>query len=211
MGYGGDPSMWADLFPGFLIPGIIDLVLASWRRLPTPAAGDHEVPITTSLIIMMRRHKKRSEHPFHIDAESDELDQKTGGRLGRIDMRMLHGWREDVYFAFECKRLNVLSNGARSSLAGEYADDGMARFVSGKYARGLDSGGMLGYVMDGDLKSAMAAVKKAIEARRTALCMDSDGTLAGSSVRPRNTRVKETSHRQAGKPFLIHHVFLPVG
>jgi len=211
MSYSGDPSMWADLFPDFLIPGIIDLVLASWKRLPTPAADDHEVPITVSLVSMMRRQKKRSEHPFRIDAESDELDQKTGGRLGRIDMRMSRGWREEVYFAFECKRLNVLRKGARQSLAGEYADEGMARFVSGKYAGGLDAGGMLGYVMDGDLKSAMAAVKEAIEERRTELCMDSGGTLATSSVRPRNTRVKETSHRQARTPFLIHHVFLPVG
>ena len=204
----GDPSMWAPLFPDYLIPVIIDLVLDSWKRLPTPASDDHEVPITRRLVVMMRRHKNRWKRPFSIHAESDELNQETGDLLGRIDMRIFHGRREDVYFAFECKRLNVQSNGARSSLAGEYADEGMARFVSGKYAGGLDSGGMLGYVMDGDLRSAMAAVRKAVEARRRELCMDSGGTLAVSSVFPKKARVKETRHRQAGKPFLIHHVFL---
>ena len=211
MSYSGDLSRWADLFPASLIPEIIDLVLASWRRLPTPAADALEDPITRKLAVIMRRQKERSELPFLIIIQSDVVDQNTGDLLGRIDVRIFRGCKEDVYFAFECKRLNVLSNGVRSSLAGKYADEGMARFVSGKYAGGLDSGGMLAYVMDGDLKFAMVAVKKAIEAKRTELCMDSSGTLATSSVRPRNTRVKETSHRQAGKPFLIHHVFLPVG
>ena len=163
---------------------------------------------------MLRMRKKvawRKASYALIITQSDVVDQNTGDLLGRIDVRLFHGCKEDVYFAFECKRLNVLRKGARQSLAGEYADEGMARFVSGKYAGGLDAGGMLGYVMDGDLKSAMAAVKEAIEERRTELCMDSGDTPATSSVRPRNTRVKETSHRQAGKPFLIHHVFLPVG
>jgi len=211
MSYSGDSSMWAKLFPPTLIPAIIDLVLASWKRLPTPAADELEDRITRKLAARMINRKDRSEQPFLIIAQSEVLNHSTGGLLGRIDVRIFHGWREEVYFAFECKRLNVRRNGARHSLSGEYAEKGMARFVTGKYAGGLDSGGMLGYVMDGDLKSAMAAVKKAIEARRAKLCMDSNGTLAVSSLRPKISRVKQTSHQQAGKPFLIHHVFLPVG
>ena len=210
MSFSGDPELWADLFPDGLIPEILDFVVGSWKTFPQPAPADLEVPITKRFCAHLRSRKKPQLHLFNIQSESDELAQGTGDLPGRIDLRLIHGYREEVYFALECKRLNVVANGKRSSLAGEYVEEGMARFVTGKYAGGLDKGGMLGYVMDGRLDVAIQAVRTAIEARRDKLKMDGKATLAPSSLRPGHKQVRETRHRQNGKPFTIHHVFVPV-
>jgi hypothetical protein len=207
MGFGGDPLLWADLFPDYLIPEILDLVVDSWKTFPMPKSIEHEVPITGRFCAHLRRQKRPEVHLFNIQPESDELAPGTGDLLGRIDLRLIHGYREEVYFALECKRLNV---GKPSSLAGKYVDEGMTRFVTGKYAGGLDKGGMLGYVMDGRLDDAIEAVRKAIESRRDKLKMDGSATLAPSSLRPKSKQVKETQHLQNGKPFTVHHVFVPV-
>jgi len=207
----GDPHLWADVFPDDLVPAIIDVVLDSWKAFPAPAPDALEVPITREFHIYLRRHKDRTKLPFSIMVEPDEIDPETGEQLGRIDLRLHHGYLESVYFALECKRLNVVADGKRSSLAGKYVEEGMVRFVTGKYAQGLDKGGMVGYVMDGKLDDAILAVKEAVEKKRELLKMGKKATLDESSLRPSVKQVKETKHRQAKRPFLIHHIFLPVG
>jgi hypothetical protein len=210
MGFSGDPSLWADLFPDYLIPEILDLVIDSWETFRKPVPDDLEVPITRRFRVHLQTQKAARRLPFHIVSESEELAPQAGDLLGRLDLRLIHGYREKVYFAFECKRLNVVADGKRSSLAGEYVDEGMARFVTGKYAAGLDKGGMLGYVMDGQIDDAITAVTKAVESRRSKLKMEAKATLSTSSLRPKKSQVKETRHLQDGKPFAIHHVFVPV-
>jgi hypothetical protein len=212
MGFSGDPKSWLPLFPDDLVPKIIDLFVASWETFPKPASTDLEVPINARFCAHLRSQRDARNLSFNIGSESDELDPVTGELLGRIDLRLTaSGCRETVYFAVECKRLNIEKNGKRSSLAGDYVEKGMLRFVTGKkYASGLDKGGMLGYVMDGKLDDAMASVKTAIEAQRGKLNMDTTATLLPSSLRPKKKQVNETQHLQKGKPFTIYHVFVPV-
>lgn len=134
----------------------------------------------------------------------------SGNCWGRIDLRLIHGYRDDVYFAIECKRLNVISNGGRSSLAGAYVEKGMMRFITGQYARGLDKGGMLGYVMDGNVLNAIDSVKGAIDSRSTALAMPSGTSLSTCAIRPNTQEVRETRHLPKGRQFFIYHLFVGV-
>ena len=210
MGYAGKPDLWADLFPDDLLPTILDLVLESWKVFQMPVPTEHEVPITKRFCDCLRQWKDRSRVPFTIWTESEELEPGSGELLGRIDLRLLHGYREQVYFAFECKRLNVVANGKRSSLTGDYVKKGMMRFITGQYAEGLDKGGMLGYVMDGKVGDAVGFVKKAVESWRTMLKMQQASTLTTCSIRPQNSGVRQTRHRQDKRPFLIYHLFLAV-
>lgn len=113
-----------------------------------------------------------------------------------------------MYFAFECKRLNVRKGNRRSSLATEYVDEGLVRFVDDKYAAGLHAGGMIGYVMDGDLPAAGRSVQRSVVARRTRLRLVGPG-LVECSLKPGHTQVRETLHR-LDRDLLILHVFLPV-
>jgi len=208
MGYAGTPDLWADLFPDGLVPAIIDLVLECWNTFHKPSADELEVPITRRFCAHLRGQKDRSRLPFNIVHESEELEVGSGELLGCIDLRLVHGFRDDVYFAIECKRLNVVSNGKRSSLAGAYVEKGMMRFIMGQYASGLDKGGMLGYVMDGKVPEAIAFVKDAIDSRSTALAMPSGTSLSACDIRADLDHVRQTSHLPSGKVFLIYHLFV---
>jgi len=211
MGVGGDPSLWSDLVPDHFIPQIIALVLEGWETFDKPGRNDLEVPISIRFCCCLRTHKNARRLPFRIDPEPLELDMDSGTQVGRIDLRFSHGHREEVYFAFECKRLNVVDRaGKRRSLAFEYVDEGMMRFVEGKYAKGLDKGGMLGYVMNGAVPSATEAVGRAVVRRRTELRLCT-ADLERSSIRQDDARIRETHHELDSGPFVIHHLFLAVG
>lgn len=207
----GDASLWDDLFPDHLIPNILELVVKTWQSFQKPQPLDHEVPISRRFREALRRGKDLHELPFTIWPESSETDPDTGKEIGRIDIRFLHGWRESVYFAFECKRLRIPYNTGMRSNTGEYVGaSGMMRFITGQYGKGLLSGGMIGYVMDGNLSAAVPAVKKTIDKNREDLRLAFGSSLASSSMMPRKQTVKETRHDLTTRDFAIYHVFLAV-
>lgn len=204
----GDAELWSDLFPDRLIPQILSLVLDVWTAWEEPESNALEVPITRRFRARLRQDKNLRRLPVRIERESPEDSFDSGKEIGRIDLRFCHGYREEVYFAFECKRLNLRRGKKRQSLATEYVDDGLMRFVDGRYAQGLHSGGMLGYVMDGDVPAATRSVQRSTVARRERLRLVGSG-LAECALKPESDQVRETIHRL--EPELrIFHVFLPV-
>lgn len=69
--------------------------------------------------------------------------------LGRMDLSFeTHGFD----FIVECKRLKGYSK--------KYFDEGLMRFIELKYAKGDDYAAMMGFVVDGDRKNILAALKK---------------------------------------------------
>ena len=94
---------------------------------------------------------------------------------GKIDIAALMDQEREHYLAYECKRLCVIHNGTRGSLATRHVKDGMMRFLTEQYAEGLPVGCMLGYVMDGDLSFARTQVNSAIDAHNIPL-----GTMYGA-------------------------------
>jgi len=207
----GDASLWANLFPDYLIPNILELVVTTWQSFQKPHPLDHEVPISRRFGEALRREKDLHELPFTIWAESSETDPNTGKEIARIDIRFLHGWREGVYFAFECKRLRIPYSSRMQSNTGEYVGaNGMMRFITGKYGKGLTLGGMIGYIMDGNLSAAVPAVKKTIDKNREDLRLAFGSSLTSSSMMPKERTVKETNHDLATRKFAIYHVFLAV-
>lgn len=204
----GDSGMWSDLFPGDLIPQILDLVIGAWARFEKPESTALEVAITRRFRALLRQERSLRRLTFRIERESPEDTPDSGEEMGRIDLRFSHGYREEVYFAFECKRLNVMKGNRRSSLAPEYVKEGLMRFVEGRYARDLDTGGMIGYVMDGDVPAAVKSVRKAVANRRETLRVVGSG-LADCSFRPGHAQIQETEH-EIGREFRVLHVFLPI-
>ena len=209
VGTGGN-DMWASQFPDDQVPGIISLILGSWKTFALPA-DRREVPMTKAFCAHLRNNKNRSCHYFRIEWESHVLDP-AGEEIGRIDICFSQGFDEAVYLSIECKRLRVTSpGGSFANLATKYVTQGMYRYFNGQYATGLNKGGMLGYVMDGDIAEAQKHVTSAIEDRRTQLKMGAQKSLGPSSLFPGNPDVKETQH-QFGPDgaFIIHHIFLAV-
>ena len=70
--------------------------------------------------------------------------------------------REDPSLFVEAKRLR----GVGPSLAGDYVDKGVMRFVKGSYGRGHDYGIMMGYVVVAPKSSAISRVSVAMNGRR---------------------------------------------
>lgn len=202
----GDASLWGDLFPDDLIPDVLQLVVDTWQSFLKPSPSDHEVPISRRFCEDLRREKGKRGLPLRISPESSETDPLTGKEIGRIDIQFAHGHNERVYFAFECKRLRI--NGIPNTHAYVGAD-GMMCFIDGKYAKNLDSGGMIGYVMDGDVPKAIDAVSKAIVNKSNKLNLIAGTGMTPSSFVP-NMPVTETYHTISSKRFTIYHLFLGI-
>jgi hypothetical protein len=86
----------------------------------------------------------------------------------------------------------------------------MMCFIEQRYAQGLASGGMLGYVFDGDIEKARISVAASIEANREKLKTAPPFKLVLSSVLHGDSRVCETTHALAHGDFIIYHLFVAV-
>ena len=213
MPVGGVPKLWSRAFPAEIIPQIIGLVEDSWQTFDQPAARELEPRITRRFRchLVLRKNALRAL-PVRILREDPEDDFGSGTEKGRVDIRFVHAFncREDVYFAFECKRLNVPSGKSHKALSADYVKKGMMRFVTGQYAAVMRHGGMIGFVMNGDVAHAIGAVKKNVLRECKALKMRSKQTLCGSMLVQGKPHVQETFHRLGNRTFRIQHVFLRV-
>lgn len=207
----GSPSDWANLLDS-QVPSILKLVVDTWGRISAPAANELEDSITNRLCAALQNHPNRESYPFHIRSQTVILEPGLGTEMGRMDIAFLPFVPSDhIYFGLECKRLNVLTGNSNRSYYVEYVRFGMLRFVTGQYASAVRHGGMLAYILNGDVAGAMAGVESNIRVLHQNLGMDSPGAFHASSIRPMDAMARETSHRRTGNsdPILIHHLFMP--
>lgn len=206
----GVPAEWVDLIDP-MVPQILELVISTWNDLPSPGTDAREDDITTLLCKALCANRTARGLMFQIHTQQVELDPVPGEDMGRLDLAFSALVpREDIYFCLECKRLNVRSNGHLRAYASEYVTLGMKRFITGQYSRAVRHGGMLGYVLDGDVARARSNIEENVEANRVALKLVGPELLRASSVLPHEERVSETHHRRAhdATTFRIHHVLM---
>ena len=110
----------------------------------------------------------------------------------------------DRYLAAEAKKLR----GKGSSLAGEYVDEGIMRFVTARYGRGHDYGIMMGYILVPTLTSAISRVEKAMSKRKAItheyLPLNHDNSLCPYQYTYRSQHVQNGSK----VPITLVHLFL---
>lgn len=154
--------------------------------LGTPASTrqrkkeDLEDPITRDLV---RRLKQDGEirGRFHVESQREMIEPSLSlspDPKSYLDIAIVFFVSVDeVCLTLECKRLNVVRSKGRgkATLAREYVEKGMMRFVNGQYSSENSLGGMIGYVMDGDIAAAHEAVIKKIDSTSALLC--SSGTI----------------------------------
>lgn len=211
MTHSGSVEGWID-FLETLVPDIIEMVIETWESMPAPAGNELEDNVSESLCLSLRKSRSLRDLPLRIDSQQVELDPSAGEDQGRMDITFSPmAPREDIYFCLECKRLNVREHGGTvRSYASEYVRFGMFRFVRGQYAHLVRFGGMLAFVLDGNLASAIAGVEANIGAHHVALGMGPPGQFQPSANRPADARIRETSHRREidPTPLTIHHIFM---
>jgi hypothetical protein len=206
----GTAADWINLIDS-LVPDILRLVVDAWAAMPPPASNAREDPTSEALCRCLRTGRNRCDLPFNVHLQLVELDPAAGEDQGRMDIVFAPLVpREDIYFCLECKRLNVRENGVVRPYASEYVRHGMLRFVRGQYSVQVRHGGMLGFVLDGDVPSAMTNVEVNIRAKCEELGMDSPGAFRVSGILPKDGRIRETHHRRAHATelFAIHHLFM---
>jgi hypothetical protein len=206
----GSQDQWANLIET-QVPDILALVIDTWEAMPPPAGNELEDPVSVMLCRSLRQSRNRCDLPFRIDTQLVELDPAAGQDQGRMDIVFSPPVpREDIYFCLECKRINVRDEDGVRPYFVEYVRFGMFRFVRGQYANSVRHGGMLAFVLNGDVSGAISGVEVNVRNLSGDLGMGAPGMFLVSSVRPEDARVRETRHSRAHhhEPFVIHHLFM---
>lgn len=204
-------------FPAEEIPFILGAVLRCSVALRKKHATEYENTISNRLRKLMIRDPELRQRPVELEREAlvydDDGDEEDP--VGRLDFRFLFatGSRKPrPYFAIEAKRLHVAFPSRWDPCIPEYVtgSQGMMCFIGQRYAQGLASGGMLGYVFDGDIEKARTSIAASIEKNRKKLKTVPPFKLVPSSVLPGDSRVTETVHSLAHGKFVIYHLFVAV-
>lgn len=202
----GNPSEWDGFFPSGLRDEILNLIIDSWDHFEK--INDIENRITSGFCCVLEDEKDKRDLPFRIINEHVLNKKKI-----RIDINFLYGSKNNVYFAFECKRLRVISKKGKiagSKDANAYiGPQGMKCFIDGRYIGAHGSGGMIGYVMDGNVNEAIDDVRKAIKKNSSALKVVTNTSLEPSTSQPDIDFLKESYHL-GEKQLLMYHIFLPI-
>jgi hypothetical protein len=214
---GNAQDFFLDVLPDGFIPEILELVPAAWERMRKPDRNAWEPRITALLrdafIAEYEARYADQSLPFFVFHEHQLTDPVTGKELARTDleiyMRQLKVKGQKPYFVFESKRLNVrFDTGFSSNAAAYVGEEGMMRFVTGKYGDGASFSGMLGYVMDGEVPRARKAVDGAIQREAKRLCLRDPHQIAPSRHMPGQLYNGETRHASGNREFSIYHLFL---
>ena len=207
----GSLDPFADTFPPSLLPWVFRTIFKEWNNFSRTIRNPLENRITKPFVGHLQSCQETRQLPFFFDANVKLVEAEKDNETGELDIRVMHGKRPKVFFAFECKRLNVIRNGKYSSLSGKYVGTGgMGCFLSGQYDGGSDCGGMIGYVMDNDVKKAISAINKALKTYKNTLKIKQPVKLKMSPLlSKKNNPCYETVHINIENDFTIYHVILP--
>jgi hypothetical protein len=212
---GSTTDLRRKLFPAGFAAEVMFLVLNTWNRFILRKKVIKETRITAVFRDALVLAYFEAGKQWFVTAEDTVSDPDFGTELGRNDIRFYlasptANLRQTIFFTIECKRLNVKRKSGFVALAREYVDDGIRRFVDGKYSEGLPCGGIVGYVMDSRMKNALASVTKEIEANSLVLKMSTVAMRCPACAVGGYKWSIETTHHRADGEFILHHILLPL-
>jgi hypothetical protein len=212
MNVAGSFDRFADAFPTDLLPAVFALILHEWPRAPRPTDKPIENRITNRFVGHLQNVMRRKSLPsFKFHYRPKLAAAESDFESGEVDIYIdSHSCHPDAYFVFECKRLNVTYPTRFDTEAASYVgEEGMGCFISGQYPTTCECGGMIGYVMDGVVSTAIAAVNGALKDRRAELRLNPPHQLIQAELIA-DPRVFQSAHRQNQGTLLIYHIFLPI-
>lgn len=207
----GDPAGWAEKFRSLDVQ-FLECVTVVWpeclSRLQNQPLEDE---ITINLVDLLETNLRARRIFYWIEYQYEPFGRTSGGEAyskGRIDIAVFLDRERERYLAYECKRLNVKSDGGTKSLAAQYVTEGVSRFVTEQYAENLPVGCMLGYVMNGEVSVAQSRIYAAIKDKRNRI------GLAGEPVEEKPLGdVKRFSSRHirtgSGTEIEVRHALVP--
>jgi hypothetical protein len=201
-----------ELFPLGFSGEVMHQIVETWRSPLLNRRVKHETRITAVFRDALIKAYVAAGRSWFIALEDPITDPDFGTELGRNDLRFYpqNHYGQTVFFTVECKRLRVRTRAGISQLADKYVEEGVQRFVDGRYSSGLPCGGMVGYVMDNKMSEAFAAVQTAIKSRRKKVRLRPRSLRAPSTVLPDYQWSADTKHTVGDGDFAVHHALLGV-
>jgi hypothetical protein len=197
-------------FVGDFVPELLEFVLVTWSAFQRDPSVRLEQRITNRFSDALEEaYELQGKHWFLVP-DMKRTDPRTGKEIARHDIRFFHreisGQR--LYFIFECKRLNVSSRRKKivPNSSGYLA--GMIKFVNDTYGAGLPCGGMIGYVMDSNLTTALITIQKLIRKNRNQLQLSPGGDYCPSPLMAGYAYNGETKHSRRDGDFTLYHLLL---
>lgn len=215
---------WTGLFPDDSIPVILRIVQRCAVNLKKRAPCESENSLSDRLYHRILRDREYRLVPAQLMRETsvyrddgpveEDLEPQKPGPIGRVDFVFLNGTGlKTPYpeFVIEAKRLHVtFPRAGWRSLVKEYTTgkQGMMCFVSGRYAPSQRAGAMLGYVFDGDLATAAAAISASVEEDRIKLCLKAASRYQATTLP--DIQAHETLHALDERELRLFHLLADV-
>jgi hypothetical protein len=160
-------ALWASGSPAFghagaglglrrdLVATALSIALEAWEAIRisgylTPRS--RETAIAGALVRAMWDILEAQPEPpiFRPEEEVGTRGPNDRAPTGRVDIKIIGGFRYDDFLLIECKRVR----GGKQTLARKYVADGVMRFVSARYAPGHERGVLFGFVVEGSAVQA---------------------------------------------------------
>ena len=198
-------------FVGDFVPELLEFVLIAWRTFQRDPTIKMEQRITNRFSDALEQAYEEEGKRWFLVPDMKHTDPRTGKEIARHDIRFFHrdisGQR--LYFIFECKRLNVLNKRRKIVPNSSGYRAGMVKFINDTYGAGHPCGAMIGYVMDGNLASALVTIKSLIKKNRRLLQISPGGDYCLSPLMAKHTHNGETKHYRSDGNFVLYHLLLP--
>jgi hypothetical protein len=205
------------LFPEEEVPCILAAILRSGARLKKLHDTEFENDLNDRLRGLLDQDSGLRTRPIELFREVPIYDRKMARQkqLGRSDLMFVYstGTKKPwPYFVIESKRLHVSFTSGKKSLVSEYVtgEQGMMCFIEERYARGLESCGMIGYVFDGEIENARTSVAASLGSNHRLLKCSPPLGFGPSSVLKDDIGISESSHSLPDRTLKIYHLFLAV-
>ncbi len=159
-----------------------------------------EDQITRELVFKIQIHvQKNGINAFPMHQFPIFLKPNKKGRQPTIDFVFRKGYEESPYFGFECKKVDE----EKDRSIQEYIDEGMKRFLSGKYAGEEKLGGMVAYILDQKFDTCVLKINERIKGE-----MGEDACLFPSALNLDFDGLFQSKHKRLQLEFILFHVFM---
>jgi len=207
-GKSGNQKVYSDAFRG----SAHRLILMGYERLDAAShQNSDEEDISGELVRVMNEviQDDNAEDwlvPFSASNESPVDAPGRTGKSRRVDIMIVMSQRgPHPQLQFEAKRL--YNNGSARLYLGE---EGLGRFLSGKYAHKHEEAGMLGYVQTDDEQTWADRIQARLDEGRNEYAVCEDGLWNKHTVirGPRHTYLTRHNRTDPPRPIAIYHIFL---
>lgn len=184
---------------------ILRVVIFSYMALQERKVVDEGWPedkITRELYVQIQIYiAKNGINAIPIHQYPIYLKKEKMGRPPTIDFVFRKGFEESPYLGFECK----IVNDKKVASIRDYIDEGMNRFLSGKYAKNEKVGGMVAYLINRQLLNCVAIINEEVRDK-----LGIESCLTEMSLIEKFNGLYTSKHKREKllDHFRIYHIFM---